>query len=395
MAKNQGDATWDRWIRADKKEKEREAKEAEKRLKEILKKNSKKNYQTISSRENEKEGYEKFLEDEPKKTNISIKEMEQKFKIIYSTINKLNEEAKELRKNFYPKNEREILERIIDALDTKYLEAVYFPFCVSETDISLHKVRQRTNSLSIFNNNIFYFYEYSWAANIPKDWDTPEKYNLTLQEHLFGINAINNAINEFRNSEIVMALSIDNPILVLAKTFCNLWDEYIQFFWDYYGIPIKLENIEKFANRSSFDSQFFLEAEKAYFENRFRIKKIFEFKETLDKEKKDKEQEAQLLNSLVEDNDDIEETISGTSGFVYFIRNGDIYKIGITQNMLKRMDQLQPDELLDSVRCPNYRELEKEIHKEFKDCRIPQTEYFRLNNKQISQVHQMLKDKAL
>ena len=59
------------------------------------------------------------------------------------------------------------------------------------------------------------------------------------------------------------------------------------------------------------------------------------------------------------------------------------------------MDQLQPDELLDSVRCSNYRELEKKIHKEFKDCRIPQTEYFRLNNKQISKVHQMLKDKAL
>ena len=321
--------------------------------------------------------------------------MEQKFKFIYSTINKLNEEAKKLRKNFYPKNEREILERIIDALDTKYLEAVYFPFCVSETDISLHKAKLRTNSLTIFDNNIFYFYEYSWASNIPEDWDTPEKYNLTLQKHLFGINAINNAINEFRNSEIVMALSIDNPILVLAKTFCDLWDEYIQFFWDYFGIPIKLENIEKFANRSSFDSQFFLEAEKAYFENRFRIKKIFEYKERLDKEKKDKEGEAQLLNSLFEDNDDIEETISGTSGFVYFIRNGDIYKIGITQNMLKRMDQLQPDELLDSVRCSNYRELEKKIHKEFKDCRIPQTEYFRLNNKQISKVHQMLKDKAL
>ena len=40
--------------------------------------------------------------------------MEQEFKILYSTINKPNEEAKELRKNFYPRNEREILERIID-----------------------------------------------------------------------------------------------------------------------------------------------------------------------------------------------------------------------------------------------------------------------------------------
>lgn len=82
-------------------------------------------------------------------------------------------------------------------------------------------------------------------------------------------------------------------------------------------------------------------------------------------------------------------------GFVYFIRNKDIYKIGITKNMLQRMDQLKPDEVLDSIRCSNYKELEKEIHKEFKARRIPQTEYFRLDKEEINQIHQMLKNKAL
>lgn len=81
-------------------------------------------------------------------------------------------------------------------------------------------------------------------------------------------------------------------------------------------------------------------------------------------------------------------------GFVYFIRNKDIYKIGITQNMLQRIDQLKPDELLDSVRCSNYKELEKEIHSKFKGCRIPQTEYFRLDKEEINQIHQMLRVKA-
>ena len=82
-------------------------------------------------------------------------------------------------------------------------------------------------------------------------------------------------------------------------------------------------------------------------------------------------------------------------GFVYFIRNKDIYKIGITQNMLQRMAQLKPDEVLDSIRCSNYREIEKEIHKEFKAKRIPQTEYFRLDKEEINEIHQILKDKAL
>ena len=74
-------------------------------------------------------------------------------------------------------------------------------------------------------------------------------------------------------------------------------------------------------------------------------------------------------------------------GFVYLIRNEDIYKIGITDNLLRRFNQLKPDEVLNVVRCSNYESLEKELHKKFKEYRIPQTEYFRLNKNQIEQVN--------
>ncbi len=74
-------------------------------------------------------------------------------------------------------------------------------------------------------------------------------------------------------------------------------------------------------------------------------------------------------------------------GFVYLIRNEDIYKIGITDNLLRRFNQLKPDEVLNVVRCSNYETLEKELHKKFKANRIPQTEYFRLDTNQIEQVN--------
>ncbi len=74
-------------------------------------------------------------------------------------------------------------------------------------------------------------------------------------------------------------------------------------------------------------------------------------------------------------------------GFVYLIRNDDIYKIGITDNLLRRFNQLKPDEVLNVVRCSNFESLEKELHKKFKEYRIPQTEYFRLNKNQIEQVN--------
>ena len=74
-------------------------------------------------------------------------------------------------------------------------------------------------------------------------------------------------------------------------------------------------------------------------------------------------------------------------GFVYLIRNQDIYKIGITDNLLRRFNQLKPDEVLNVVRCSNFESLEKELHKKFKEYRIPQTEYFRLSKNQIEQVN--------
>ena len=78
---------------------------------------------------------------------------------------------------------------------------------------------------------------------------------------------------------------------------------------------------------------------------------------------------------------------TGSKGFVYLIRNDDIYKIGITDNLLRRFNQLKPDEVLNVVRCSNFESLEKELHKKFKEFRIPQTEYFRLNKNQLEQVN--------
>ena len=82
-----------------------------------------------------------------------------------------------------------------------------------------------------------------------------------------------------------------------------------------------------------------------------------------------------------------EPIISIEKGFVYLIRNEDIYKIGITDNLLRRFKQLKPDEVLNVVRCSNYESLEKELHKKFKEFRIPQTEYFRLSKNLIEQVN--------
>lgn len=77
-------------------------------------------------------------------------------------------------------------------------------------------------------------------------------------------------------------------------------------------------------------------------------------------------------------------------GYAYFVRNGDLFKIGISENLLRRMNELSPDELLNVVRCVNYQEVERELHRKFKDVRLPQTEYFRLSDSQVQEVHRLM-----
>ena len=74
------------------------------------------------------------------------------------------------------------------------------------------------------------------------------------------------------------------------------------------------------------------------------------------------------------------------SGWLYLIRNKDIYKIGITKNFNHRMRQLKPDNVVAKLYTREYLKLEKELHNRYKHFRIPQTEYFRLNNSHLKEI---------
>ena len=77
-------------------------------------------------------------------------------------------------------------------------------------------------------------------------------------------------------------------------------------------------------------------------------------------------------------------------GYVYLIRNKDIYKIGITKNIQRRLNVLKPDEVLKVFKTNKYEETEKRLHKKYKEVRIPQTEYFRLTDSQVSECKRQL-----
>ena len=74
------------------------------------------------------------------------------------------------------------------------------------------------------------------------------------------------------------------------------------------------------------------------------------------------------------------------SGWLYLIRNRDIYKIGITKNFKNRMRQLKPDSVIAKLYTSDFKKLERELHYRYKKYRIPQTEYFRLDNSHLREI---------
>ena len=78
------------------------------------------------------------------------------------------------------------------------------------------------------------------------------------------------------------------------------------------------------------------------------------------------------------------------SGWLYLIRNRDLYKIGITKNFDNRMRQLKPDNIEAKFYTRDFVKLEKELHNRYKDLRIPQTEYFRLENYHLKEIKQRI-----
>ena len=187
-----------------------------------------------------------------------------------------------------------------------------------------------------------------------------------------------------------------DEVIEKRKIINNVKIKYYSIFWSFWGIDENLVKILDYAdekrernnNRLTKEEENIWESyEKAYFYSRENIKRACDIFLKFNKQTTARMNGENYPKNL--STDELYEY-----GFVYFIRNKDIYKIGITQNLLKRMEQLKPDELLDSVRCSNYKELERKIHNQFKGCSIPQTEYFRLNNDEINEIHQLLKTKS-
>jgi len=82
------------------------------------------------------------------------------------------------------------------------------------------------------------------------------------------------------------------------------------------------------------------------------------------------------------------------SGYVYLIRVGDLYRIGKTDNLDRKIRKLKPDELLSSVMTKEPETLEARLLRKYKYQRIPETGYLKLSKRQISDCKKQLELKG-
>ena len=73
------------------------------------------------------------------------------------------------------------------------------------------------------------------------------------------------------------------------------------------------------------------------------------------------------------------------SGYVYLIRVGELYRIGKTEDLDKKIRKLKPDELLSSILTKEPETLEARLLRKYKTQRIPETGYLKLSKRQLSE----------
>ena len=82
------------------------------------------------------------------------------------------------------------------------------------------------------------------------------------------------------------------------------------------------------------------------------------------------------------------------SGFVYLVRNGDLYKLGCTNNLKSEARKMKPGEIVSSLKTKDPKSFEVRLLRLYKKKRIPDTNYFRLSESEVKNCQKHLEGKS-
>ena len=82
------------------------------------------------------------------------------------------------------------------------------------------------------------------------------------------------------------------------------------------------------------------------------------------------------------------------SGFVYLMKNGDLYKLGCTNNLKSEANKMKPGEIISSFKTNDPKSFEVRLLRLYKKKRIPDTNYFRLSESEVNDCKKHLEGKS-
>ena len=82
------------------------------------------------------------------------------------------------------------------------------------------------------------------------------------------------------------------------------------------------------------------------------------------------------------------------SGFVYLMKNGDLYKLGCTTNLKSEASKMKPGEIISSFKTNDPKSFEVRLLRLYKKKRIPDTNYFRLSESEVNNCKNHLEGKS-
>ena len=72
--------------------------------------------------------------------------------------------------------------------------------------------------------------------------------------------------------------------------------------------------------------------------------------------------------------------------YIYLVRNGDIYKMGATDDLERKLKNLELTKIIYTAEMDNAVSVKKQLHKTFAGCRIAQTEHYQLSELLVDNV---------
>ena len=82
------------------------------------------------------------------------------------------------------------------------------------------------------------------------------------------------------------------------------------------------------------------------------------------------------------------------TGFVYLMKNGDLYKLGSTTNLKSEATKMKPGEIISSFKTNDPKSFEVRLLRLYKKKRIPDTNYFRLSDLEVNNCKKHLEGKS-